>query len=406
MNLHRRSFHYLWVGQALANSGDLFYIVAIIMILYHAAGSAALVAFVPFFSTTSRFVGGLVAPWILDRYALKKVLVYSQWMKTVLFLVLILFLETWFRKENASMVFPLICLISFLDGWATPARNSMLPRVVSKEELIRATSFLSVVEQCVQLGGWPVGAILVATFSGPFLLILTLLFFIISSWLMGWIQLNESPTIKSEPSSKGNWDSVKEGWVAIWNSPTLKTIAVIDWFDAMTNVVWIAAILYVFVDQVLHVSQAWWGYINSSFFAGLIFGGLLSIKGESVLKQRLSIGIIVGTALVGAFTFLFGFTPIPWLSLVISFLIGIATQVKTISQQTILLTHSPEHLLPKIFSAKDAILTGTFGVTSLLFGYLAQHVGIQFVFGLAGVLLAVSSGWAMMRRRYLFSITQ
>ena len=46
---------------------------------------------------------------------------------------------------------------SLLDGWAAPASHAMLPRLVDAAELTKANSFVAIVDQLIQLGGWAVG---------------------------------------------------------------------------------------------------------------------------------------------------------------------------------------------------------------------------------------------------------
>lgn len=219
--------------------------------------------------------------------------------------------------------------------------------------------------------------------------------------MMALIQDRNGNQKERSVSSTNKWDSVKGGWVTIWRTPSLKTVALMDLIDAITDVVWIAAILYIYVEDVLHKSEAWWGYINSSFFGGLILGGLVSLKGESIMMQRLHIGVFGGTLLVGVFTLLFGLSTIPLVSLIISVMVGVATQIKMISQQTVIQLNTSDNLLPKVFSSRDAILTGAFGLSSLIFGYLAETFGVQAVFVVAATLLTISGIWAYTRKEYL-----
>lgn len=62
-------------------------------------------------------------------------------------------------------------------------------------------------------------------------------------------------------------------------------------FEAIANVVWIASILYIFVAEVLGQTEAWWGYINTAFFLGMLIGGVICsrfvIEIENNLKRLL-----------------------------------------------------------------------------------------------------------------------
>lgn len=156
--MKRKSFRYLWIGQALANSGDLFYIVGLMAIIYGITGSAMLMAMIPFVTTMARFISGSFAPVLMDKYSLKSLLASSQIGKTaVLFLLLMTYYVLGEQEVTVYAILGFVFLISLLDGWAAPASHAMLPRLVDATELTKANSFVAIVEQLIQLGAGPLG---------------------------------------------------------------------------------------------------------------------------------------------------------------------------------------------------------------------------------------------------------
>ncbi|WP_342455314.1 hypothetical protein [Planococcus sp. A6] len=67
-------------------------------------------------------------------------------------------------------------------------------------------------------------------------------------------------------------------------------------------------------------------------------------------------------------------------------------------------TSVPKEQLPTVFTTLGAIGMGTFGVSSLLMGIMADLFGIRSVFVLSGVLLALAS-WIAYRGRSSFQRT-
>lgn len=156
--------------------------------------------------------------------------------------------------------------------------------------------------------------------------------------------------------------------------------------------------MYVYVDQVLQTGEQWWGYINATFFAGLMIGGFLSLR-WSHLVDRLSSKVIVGGALLSSLTTLmFGLTSTPWMALVISLLFGIVNQIKDVAQETLVQQSVVYRLLPNIYSAKDALITAIFGISSLILGNLTDLFGVRFTFILAAILLFFSAIFVMINR--------
>jgi len=400
--VNKSSFRFLWMGQSLANCGDVFYIVGLITTIYEATGSATYMALVPFFITTSRFVSGVIAPLIIDRTRLKLLLAYSQLGKTIIILLLAGFSSIFLSSNTIFLIFLFVIVISFLDGWANPASNALLPKLMEPNDLVKANSFLAILEQTIRLGGWPVGGILVAVVGADNVIWLTFLLFVASTIMMALIKDNDDDVMMDKKQKKfSKWDTLKEGWVTIWKTPPLRTISIVDFIESIANVVWIAAIMYVYVDQVLQTSEQWWGYINSSFFAGLMIGGFLSLKWSHLVNQHLVMFIVVGAFLVSLTTLIFGLISTPWMALVIAMLFGMANQIKAVAQQTTTQTSVAHRLLPKVYSAKDAIIAATFGVSSLLLGYLTDLFGVRFTFLLAATLLFSSAIFVVMNQKDL-----
>ncbi|MDN6067844.1 MAG: MFS transporter [Staphylococcus equorum] len=397
--MNKSSFRFLWIGQSLANSGDVFYMVGLIAIIYELTGSVTYMAFVPFFITTSRFLSGLVAPLIIERVKLKPLLAYSQSGKTVAIIILTGYIDFFYSFNTSFLIFLFVIVISFLDGWANPARNALIPILVEQDTLVKANSFLAILDQTIRLGGWAVGGMLVAIMGGTNVIWLTFILFVASTIMMFLIPNIDGNIVSDEQTKKSsNWEVLKKGWVTIWQTPTLRTISIVEFFESIANVVWVAAIMYVYVDQVLQTGEQWWGYINATFFAGLMIGGFLSLR-WSHLVDRLSSKVIVGGALLSSLTTLmFGLTSTPWMALVISLLFGIVNQIKDVAQETLVQRSVVYRLLPNIYSAKDALITAIFGISSLILGNLTDLFGVRFTFILAAILLFFSAIFVMINR--------
>ncbi|WP_226659316.1 MFS transporter [Pseudalkalibacillus hwajinpoensis] len=387
-----RSFRFLWMGQGFSNTGDVLYIVALIAVLYQATGSALYLSLLPFTITMARFLSGMCAPLVLNRYSLKGLLVGSQSIKTVLLGSLGISLGLF--TPSVLFILPFAFLIAFLDGWATPARNAMLPQLVHEAELAKANSFVAVVDQSIQFGGWAIGGIFVAATSGPFVIWLTFCTYVISTFLMALIVVREQRDYKKKMP-------LMSGWKLIWEHPILRIFHIMIFIEAIANVVWIAAILYIFVEEVLLKSEAWWGYLNASFFIGLIAGGMLVSKYTKWFEQYMKVTLLITCFAISILTFLFGLTSVPVIALLLTVLSGLVEQVKSIIMVTIIQKKCLKESLPEVFSAQSALISITFGLGSLLYGFLAEAVSVAFVFALSGVLLLASALYLLKRIQFL-----
>ena len=392
-----KSFRFLWLGQSMANLGDIFYIVGLISILYTLTESPFMLALIPFLNMFGRFISGMISPFLLNRFPLKTLLVHSQICKTILlfFLSLLIVFQI---ATNTLIILTFVCLIAFLDGWAAPASHAMLPRLVSKDELVKANSFFSVVYETVNLGGWALGGLLVAFLSGKDLILFTLGLYLVATFMMTRVI---DPTLFHRKGSEGRKSGeLKEGWLIVWSNPLYRSIHIIIAMEAIANVVWIASILYVFVIEVLGETEAWWGTINTSFFIGMLIGGIICIRFATAVEKKMKYVLIISSFGISLITLLFGLTTIAWLSLIFVGFNGILQQLKGITFDTFLQKSALPEELPKIYAVQSSIVALFFAVSSLTSGALAEFWDVRVVFILASALLCIAAIYTIIQHRH------
>lgn len=394
----KQSFTCLWVGQSLANCGDVFYIVGMMTIIYAATQSAFYMAAVPFLTMMMRFISGIFAPLILDKFGLKCSLTRSQTAKSLLLLLLAIAFSFHLFGPDFLLIFLLAAGISFLDGWALPARNAMVPLLITKEKLVQTNSFLSLLDQSINLSGWALGGTLVTLFGGTKIVWGTFFLFLLSTVFM---LLIEADTVSSQKmrDRAGRLEVMKEGWRAIGQTPLLRLISWTDAIGTIASVVWMAAIVFVFVHHVLHVSDAWWGFINFSYFVGLILGGLVSVRCATLIQHHLRQAALIGLLAIGIATLLFGWNKLPAIALVLSFAVGVFEQLQTIAFSTLIQTCTKPQLLAKVYAAQGALYAVAYGLATLVFGYLTDKIGVISVFTLSGLLILATFVYALRTKK-------
>lgn len=388
----KKSFHFLWISQVLANLGDVFYIVGLVTILYREGHSAFLLALLPFLNTMGRMISGSLSPFVFNRFRLLHVLTSTQFAKTILLSLLV---AGAFLSLPLAFIFVFIFIIAFLDGVAQPASAALIPRIVDSTYLLRANSILSVVNEMTSLGAWAVGGIIVALSSGEAIIILTFILFVLSSFCLVQI-VDRTPFEKTAERSKKQ--ELVEGFLLVWHTPSFRSIQVMLILEALANVVWVAAIMYIFVANVLHESEAWWGYMNTTFFVGLLIGGLLCTQFEKIFQKNLR-HIVLFSSLGVALTMLaLGYNTISWIALVLSFSFGVFEQLKSILLQTWLQLKASDDTLVKVYSAQSVLTSMLLGFASLLAGALAELFSVHWLFIGAGILLLLSASYFFIRR--------
>ncbi|MFC4409689.1 MFS transporter [Chungangia koreensis] len=384
-----RSFMLLWSSQTISNAGDVFYIVGLISIVYQLTDSVMMVSLIPLTNTLSRMVGGLITPILIHQLPLRRILTMSMFLKIMALAILYLV-----HGAQLIWILVLVGINSFLDGWASPTRNAMIPEFAGKEALLKANSMTAISDNSVFLISWPVGSLFVAAFGSEKLLGLTVIIYAVAWVLMLFVR-----QIAHEPDIKLNIiQQLLDGWTYILKVPSLKAVFTIDMIITFSSVVWASAFLLVYVDEVLGKGETWWGYINAVFFSGFIIAGFLYSK---LAKFQLNKIILICSLFTTILTFFFAFPNGAVGALLIIFALGVCGQFQGLAQLTIIQTNTLPNQLAKVFSAQDVLITGSYAVSMLLFGWIGEMVNIRFVFILSGVLMTIVTIYILRRRSVL-----
>lgn len=396
------SFGFLWAGQSLALFGDVFFIVALITLLYHQTGSVTYTALVPIFRVCAQLVSGIVAPLLIDRFRLTRIMVLAMVGQTILFALMTLFSEFFLSHTTIGVLFLFVILISFLEAWVAPARNALVPRLVPEERIVKANGYLATTDQTVQFLGWAVGGTVVALIGAEQALWLTFALYLLSVLAMCLVRDRSEvlPSVRTQKAGS-NWHSIREGWVMIGKVGSLRTVMLMEACEGIANGAWMGAILLVYVQEILHRGEQWWGFLNAAFLGGSILGGLLVLALARWMDRRLGLAILVGAIGFGLCTFAFSFTTVPWLALLLSVLMGPAGQAKDISKRTLFQRNVDHERLPKVFSAHGTVLYATFGLSAVLMATVADRFGVQMVFWVSAALYVLSVFVGLWNRKTL-----
>lgn len=385
--LKNKAFLKLFCGQSLANIGDILYTISVISSAYHLTNSALVTSAVPAIITGSMMISGIVAPIIINRFNLNTIWSVTQLGKCMGLLPLVLIIN-YYNHVNLMILYLIVALIAFLDGFAQPVSNSLVAFYVDKPKLIQANSLLESSNQLLSIGGWASGSILLIFFKSGQILIFSLSFSLLSAVLI--LLLPKVEIIK--PNVDGfSWHELALGWHLIWHSKLLRILTKMDILETIAETVWASAIIIVFVSHVLHLSQEWWGYVNALYMVGTFIGAVVTYSLGKIINKNIGKLICGGAFVASLLMFFVAYNKVPIVLLVLSALTGIANEVKAIPQDTIIQQRISQDKLPLLYATQNILYMGTFSIATLMMGSLAQLIGIRSVFILsAGLLLAAT----------------
>lgn len=368
----------------MANLADAFYMIAVVTLIYGITDSAAISALIPVIRIVAKFISNFFSPLLLERYRLLALLIVSQGSQTILLGLFIFSISLW--KEEPFLIWVVwlfIVSLAFFDGWTNPARNSLVPRLVKKEQLVKANGLLSTSDQTVLLVGWAAGGVMVDLMGSQMVLVLTAVCFVVSTISLFWIHDSSRATKRAEKRS--HIEVLKEGWHLLFSHPLLKRVAMIDFLDFTASSIWIGAITLTFVDKVLHEPHSWWGWLNSGYFLGTMLAGVLVIRYSKYIENKLISTLFLTSFVAILLKLVFGFIAHPIVSLIAIFLLGFPYQAKAIAKKTMYQLHTNLDTMPKVFSAQYALCLVAYGSSCYLMGWISDHYSVQWVYVIAAV---------------------
>lgn len=405
-----RPFYFLWTTQTAANAADVLYIMALTVLVLDQTNSLVSAALMPLMRSFAQMVSGFIAPLLIHRFKLSSLLLISQSGQFILFVLLSLYIQLNGANASLTLVFGLVFFMSFLDGWTAPSRNALVPRLITQDEgLLKANSLISISDQVVQFAGWGLSGLVIA-FIGPnsTLLLTAVIYGLAAVFSLGIKEPSEIPALippkteETEPTSTSipasieastpasKWHTLTEGWKMIWRTHRLRILTFMDIIDMLGGSVWVGAFTLAFVQVALGQGEEWWGFINASYFAGTLGGGLLVLAAVSLIDTRYLGAMLIGMAGYSLLTLLYALNTQPYIALVLVLLMGPFAELSVINRRTLIQRSVDKLMLPKVMSAQASLLHLTFCISLLVMAWLAEQFGIVNLYLLAAILTLVA----------------
>ncbi|WP_150267838.1 MFS transporter [Paenibacillus tepidiphilus] len=397
-----KAFYYLWGTQTAANAADVLYIMALTVLVLDHTGSLISATLVPLFRSLSQMLSGLLAPLLIVRFRLPRLLLLSQAGQFLFFAALSVYLGMNGSDASLLAVFPLIFAMSFLDGWTVPARNALVPRLTgSRDGLLKANGLLSVSDQVVQFAGWGLSGLVIAWIGTSSTLLVTAVIYGLAALLTlqvrepadrpphgmddSTIDARAEGAAPAEVSASG-LALLTEGWRIIWRTGSLRALTAIDAIDMLGGSVWVGAFMLAFVQQALGQGEEWWGFINAVYFAGTVGGGLLVIAMVRRIGNRLLPFMLTGMAGYGVLTLLYAVNTAPYAALGLVLIMGPFAELSAVTRRTLVQRSVNSEQLPKVLSAQAALMHLFFCISLLGMAWVAETFGIVKLYLFASVL--------------------
>jgi MFS family permease len=327
-------------------------------------------------------IGGLVA----DRYDRRTILFVTQ--STALLVALVLGVLTMLQVIQLWHIYVLTAIQAATMAFDMPARQSLVPNLVPREDLPNAFSLQSIAFNTGAIAGPALSGLTIAYWGQEFAYFVNSLSFlavIAALAMMGTVTQHQAAV---RTGLRAALEDMRTGINFIRNQPLILSSMVLDFFAtffASAN-----TLLPYFAQYVLHVNEVAYGWLASAASVGAVTVGLVISQFGRIRRQgKLLLGSVL---LFGISAILFGASrsyAVVFAALVLG---GAADSISTIIRNTIRNLQTPDLLRGRMTGINQIFFMGGPQLGEIEAGAVAQGLGVPFaiISGGVGTILMVT----------------
>ncbi len=403
-----RNFRRLWAAQVVSELGDWFCVLAIYSLLLELTGSAAAVGLAVVLQVLPQTFAGPTAGVVNDRASRKRIMILADLVRAaaVLFVLLV-------RSPGAVWVlYPLLFVKSLMVAFFEPARQSVLPNITSRKELMVANTLASTTWSFNLAIGATLGGVVAAAAGRDAVFVINALCFLLSAALLRGMRFSEPHTDGMPPLGARDlvdFTPIMDGVRYIRSDKrVLATVFVKFGMGLMgsNNVVLPVLGERVFPVRLEGLTPERGAMLGMSLLLGA--RGVGSLLGPFVAgawsgqhEDRLRLGILFGFLLTAVGYVALGFSPAAWTAMSAVILAHAGASAVWVFSTTLLQMYTVDKFRGRVFAADVGLLTITISLTSYLAGWLVD-AGLSvraFVTATGLLMLLPTAAWGLAMRR-------
>ncbi len=387
--LRQRPFRLFWFGFMVSVTGSQMQFWALLWhireltdqpIALGGVGAARIFPLVIF-----SLYGGVIA----DRRDRQRVMYLTQ--SSMVLLAMLLGLLTLDGSIRLWHFYLLTGLQAVAQAFDLPARQALVPNLVSKKNFSNAMSMTSIALQTGSILGPALSGVTIAIFGLEavyFINALTFIAVIGALILMGKVHQDlETRHLSS------SLESIREGIRFLRDKPIIFSSMLLDFFATFFSSA--NALMPIFARDVLGVGEVGYGWLSAAQSMGAALAALaVSQLGE---LRRQGAMLLWAVVVFGLATVLFGFSDLFMLSMLALMLIGGADSVSAIIRNTIRQIRTPDNLRGRMVGINQLFFIGGPQLGEIEASSIAQLFGAPFAVISGGIACVLSVAWIARR---------
>lgn len=371
-----KNFLLIWGGSTISSFGMQMYSIAIPLLIYEISQSALAMSTMRAVEFFPNIFIGMLAGVFVDRLNRKKMMIWTSFIQLVSMCGIVSLL--FFNQIELWHLYILGFVLSSAGYTFGNTHHSVLPQIVTKEQLTSANAKLAFISTFIHMIGPGLAGLLLALFSFTSTLTIYLFCLFILYICVHFLKLPDNVR-KKEPDAS-IWKEMREGIDELFRNKTLLTPTITVLFINFASSLVIGVLIFFVTDQLGATSTQ----VGLMFSISAI-GGLLGASLISKIRKRFGRGVIYTFSLlidvIGMGCLIFA--PTWWA-------IGIALAIRTFSTTlsnvvyfTIRQEFTPNHLLGRVAGTSSMLMKLTLPFGLFIAGVWAEYLPIRMLFVIA-----------------------
>ena len=384
-SLQHREFRLLWLGLLISSAGTQMQTWALFWHIRELSEAPIALAGVGVARIVPIIIFSLIGGSIADAFNRRKVLFFTQ--SVMALSAFVLFYLTFSNNISLWHMYLLTGLQAIALAFDSPARQSLVPNLVPREDLANAFSMTSIAYQTGSVAGPALSGLVIAYMgqSATYLLNgFSYAAIFLALILMGPI----SQQIAQKGQQAVSLKAIREGIDFIVNQPLILSTMLIDFFATFFSAA--TTLLPIVARDVLNVGAIEYGWLSASLSFGAVIASLIVSQLKTINRQ----GRVFLTAvmLFGVATIAFGLAQNVFWAILALMGIGATDSVSMIIRNTIRQLQTPDHIRGRMISINQIFFMGGPQLGEIEAALVAQFAGARFaiVSGGLGCMIAVT----------------
>lgn len=388
----------MFIAYAISTFGDWFDMIAVFVLMaYTWHADPLMIALVPITFALPGMLLSSFAGVVADRWRKRRIMILVSFISAVLTGLLVL-------VNHIYLVFLILLLRSTVEVFQSPAEQALTRVVVSKADLLKATSFNQIINQVAKIAGPLLGGVLLAVMSPKICLLVNAISFVLAGFILLTIRKvtveddDKQEEVTMQQSFRKSW---QEGWIFMFKNRVILWTLLIGLVASL--VIQLVDSQFAVLFRVIAPNRpSIMGWIIASVGLGAVVSITLINKRDHI-KYGLTLGIgaiLVGVGFVGIGRLHDGFSLC--LALGLGIVAGIGNGLWMVTFNYVLQNEAPKSMVGRVFGIVNVMMSAVLIIGPIAGGIFIHYMGPDYIFQWVGWVVSLVGFVVLLFRNKLY----